>query len=472
MDRTLSTIAAIATPNGSGGIGIIKISGSRASHIAERLFRRVVNSKNGLHVSIPKDEWQSHRFYYGHIVDPNSRQMIDEVMVVLMRGPRSYTREDVVEIHLHSGPAVLRAVLEQVLDSGALLAEPGEFTKRAFLNGRIDLTQAEGIIDLIHARTDRSRRVAAVQVRGDMAEHISAIRREMLDILAEFEAAIDFPDDVDDALDFNGVSNRLQKEVIHPLNRLIERSENGRILRNGLKVVIVGKPNVGKSSLMNRLLGTERAIVTPIPGTTRDTIEDSISIQGIPVVFTDTAGIHDTQDPIERIGITRAHTLMQDADLVLWVTEVHEPLSEEEVRFVEPLKDLKIIWVMNKSDLTAESDPMDMDSPERFATVPRLLVSAKENSGIESLKAQIADMSIQFDSSAENAIIPNLRQKERIENGFQHATVVVEGLKEETPPELLTIDLQNAIDALGDVLGITFREDILDRVFSRFCIGK
>ncbi len=469
LDKTQSTIAAIATPAGSGGIGIIKISGARASHIGERLFRRV-HSKTGVRASIPKGEWETHRFYYGHIVDPDTGHMIDEVMIVLMRGPRSYTREDVVEIHLHSGAAVLRAVLERVLESGAVLAEPGEFTKRAFLNGRIDLTQAEGIIDLIHARTDRSRKIAAVQVRGKMAERIAAIRREMLDILAELESAIDFPDDIDDALDFIGMSNRLQKEVIHPLGRFIEHSEGGRLLRDGAKVIIAGKPNVGKSSLMNRLMGTERAIVTPIPGTTRDTIEDNTSIQGIPVVFTDTAGLHETRDPVERIGVDRARASIQDADLVLWVTEAHVPITNEDLVLVEPFKNQKIIWVVNKSDLLSPSDSIDF--PKRYKALPRLLVSAKEDVGIDSLKNQIAEMCVRSDFNTENPIIPNLRQKGCIEAGFQHAKAVAEGLKTETPPDLLTIDLQAALDALGEVIGITFREDILDRVFSRFCIGK
>ncbi|MFP4346915.1 MAG: tRNA uridine-5-carboxymethylaminomethyl(34) synthesis GTPase MnmE [Desulfococcaceae bacterium] len=469
MDKTRPTIAAIATPTGSGGIGIIKISGARASHIAERLFRRV-RSKTGERVSIPEEKWETHRFYYGHIVDPDTRQMIDEVMIVLMRGPRSYTREDVVEIHLHSGSAVLRAVLERVLDSGAVLAEPGEFTKRAFLNGRIDLTQAEGIIDLIHARTDRSREIAAVQVRGEMAERIAAIRREMLEILAELEGAIDFPDEVDDDLDFIGISNRLQIEVIHPLSRLIEQSKSGRLLRDGLKVIIAGKPNVGKSSLMNRLMGTERAIVTPIPGTTRDIIEDSASIQGIPVVFTDTAGLHDTQDPVERIGIDRAHASIQDADLLLWVTEAHVPITKEDFGLVELFKNQKMIWVANKSDLLSQSDSIDF--PERYAAIPRLLVSAKENKGIDSLKNEITNMCIRSEFIAENPIVPNLRQKVCIESGYRHAKAAAEGLKTEMPSELLAIDLQAALDALGEVIGITFREDILDRVFSRFCIGK
>jgi len=469
LDKTQSTIAAIATPAGSGGIGIIKISGTRSSYIAGRLFRRG-HSKNGERVSIPKEEWETHRFYYGHIIDPDTRQMIDEVMIVLMRGPRSYTREDVVEIHLHSGPAVLRAVLERVLDCGAVLAEPGEFTKRAFLNGRIDLTQAEGIIDLIHARTERSREVAAVQVQGEMAERIVTIRRKLMEILAELEGAIDFPDDVDDALDFIELSNRLHAEVIHPLGCLLQQSESGRFIRDGLKVVIAGKPNVGKSSLMNRLMGTERAIVTPIPGTTRDAIEDSTSIQGIPVVFTDTAGLHDTHDPVERMGVERAYRLIGDADLVLWMTEAHAPITEEDCGFVELFPLQKMIWVLNKSDLLNQSDSIGF--PERYASIPRLVVSAKENIGIDSVKNQIAEMCIQSDLSTENPIVPNLRQKKRIEAGLHHAKAVDEGLHTETPPELLTIDLQAALDALGEVIGITFREDLLDQIFSRFCIGK
>lgn len=470
MDRTRRTIAAIATPAGTGGIGIIKISGPLSQQIALRLFRRVLPDADDRLSLLHERDWESHRFYYGHVVDPENLQIIDEVMIVLMRGPRSYTREDVVEIHLHSGPAVLRAVLALVLDSGAVLAEPGEFTKRAFLNGRIDLSQAEGIIDLIHARTEQSRKVAALQVRGDLGERISFIRRELLEILTEFEAAIDFPEDIEDSFDFNRILHRIHTQVIDPLTHLIDQFDSGHFLRTGVKVIIAGRPNVGKSSLMNRLMGKERAIVTPIPGTTRDTIEDNISIRGIPVVLIDTAGIHNSDDPVEQLGIERARIQIHEADLVLYLSEAHLPATEEDLHFLSCLGDQKTIWVLNKADLA--KNRKGIEASMALASVPQITVSAKGNLGIDSLKACIEEMCLGLDLNTENPVVPNLRQKEEVQIALFHAQAIFDGLKTDIPPELLSLDLQSALDALGEVIGITFREDILENIFSRFCIGK
>lgn len=473
MDKTRSTIAAIATPPGSGGIGIIKISGPEAPNIAARLFRRPLPSSDATGEMAPmaNDQWKSHRFYYGFIVHPQTLQVLDEVMAVLMRGPRSYTREDVVEIHVHSGQAVLRAVLESVLSCGAVPASPGEFTKRAFINGRIDLTQAEGVIDLINARTERSREIAAVQVRGEMNNRISEIRNVLLNIMTEFEAAIDFPEDVEESTDSQRALLQLRNQVIDPLSELLRQYDNAHVLRDGVKVVIAGRPNVGKSSLMNRLMGKERAIVTPVPGTTRDTIEDVISIQGIPIVLTDTAGLHHTDDPVERIGIERAHSYIQEADIVLFMTEASQAPSSDDFLFLQNRLEQKIIWVVNKSDLIDASYLLPQP-PVEFATVPRISISAKENSGINALMALITQTAVDENIFRESLLVPNFRQKDAIETGLQHAKAAADGLDIETPTELICIDIQSSLDTLGEVIGVVFQEDILDHIFSRFCIGK
>lgn len=463
MDST--TIAAIATPAGIGGIGIVRISGPHASQIAETVFRQTGGGRRP-----GQFRPESHRFYYGHVVSPESGQVLDEALLVLMKAPRSYTREDVVEVHIHSGPAALRAVLDLVLRQGAVLAAPGEFTRRAFLSGRIDLTQAEAVIDLINARTERALHSATAQVQGVLRDRVATIRAAIRDILAETEAAIDFPEEVGEGIDAAAMLRRLTDEALIPVQTLAALYDAGHILRDGLRVVVAGKPNVGKSSLMNRLLERERAIVTPIPGTTRDFIEEGLVIRGIPILLTDTAGLRSSVDPIEQIGIERTVSRIEGADLVLFMTAAGGPLTEEDREIQERIRDKAVIWVENKSDLIAgvDSDP----PPEIWRRMPRVSISALCDQGIDELKEMIETMALMPSLAVESAIIPNLRHRHLFLAAASALTAAVEGIQDGIPFELVNMDIQSARDVLGEVVGDVVREDILDRIFERFCIGK
>ena len=469
MENT--TIAAIATPVGVGGIGIIRVSGPKALHIAQAVFRRFdTQCRQAPFLPV------SHRFYYGHIVASESEQIsgtgriLDEVLLVMMKAPRSYTREDVLEIHVHSGPAVVRSILDLVLRHGAVMASPGEFTRRAFLNGRIDLTQAEAVIDIINAQTESALHVAAAQIHGELKRHIESIRADIIEILVETEAAIDFPDDVGDGIDDAMILAKLQKNIVSPLRALMARYDAGHVLREGLRVTVAGKPNVGKSSLMNRLLEKDRAIVTPIPGTTRDFIEESLVIRGIPIVLTDTAGLHPTEDPIEKIGIERTVSRIKDADLVLFMTETGNTLTDEDKEICDIVRNKKVIWVENKCDLDA--GPGDVAPPESWRRLPKVSISALYDQGIDSLKQTIETIALQPSLNCEGALIPNLRQKHVIEAAVAALLAADEGIQNRMPFELVNMDMRLACDLLGEILGMKTREDILDSIFERFCIGK
>lgn len=460
-----STIAAIATPVGIGGIGIVRISGPQAPDIARTVFRRAGDepTRQAFHM-------ESHRFYYGHVVIPESGGVLDEALLVLMKAPRSYTREDVVEVHIHSGPAALRAVLDLVLRQGAALAAPGEFTRRAFMNGRIDLTQAEAVIDLINARTERALHSATAQVQGGLRDRIVSIRAVVRELLAETEAAIDFPEEVGEGIDDAAFLERLTREALLPLQDLAARYDAGHILRDGLKVVVAGKPNVGKSSLMNRLLERERAIVTPIPGTTRDFIEESLVIRGIPILLTDTAGLRPSLDPIEQIGIERTVSRIEGADLVLFMTAAGAPLTEEDREIHDRIRDKAVIWVENKRDLIGGgiSDP----PPEAWRWMPRVSISALHDQGIDDLKEMIETVALAPSLACESAIIPNLRHLHLILAGVAALSAAADGIRSGTPFELVNMDIRSAQETMGEVIGEVIQEDILDRIFERFCIGK
>ena len=396
MDR--STIAALATPVGSGGIGIIKISGDNALSIAASIFRKSTPPPEALSDSLrdpygpPGSSFKSHRLYYGHVVDPESNRILDEVLLSVMMAPYTYTREDVVEINAHSGPVAIRGILELVLKKGARLAEPGEFTQRAYLNGRIDLTQAEAVIDIINAKTQKSLEIATAQVKGDMRECIEAIRGSMLEILTDIEAAIDFPEDVGDILEPSRTVEFVRRNIVEPLNDLVNLYDDAHVLRDGLKLVVVGRPNVGKSSLMNRLIKKDRAIVTPIPGTTRDLIEETINIRGIPVIISDTAGLHETTDPVEVIGISKAQECIDDSDLVLFMVDVSEPLTHEDDKIYETIQEKETILVLNKIDLVDEDFGFEM--PDMWRRRHSVRTSALYNIGFTGLKDLIADVSM------------------------------------------------------------------------------
>ncbi len=461
-----TTIAAIATPVGIGGIGIIRISGPEALPIAQNLFRRSPDNSTPFSGSEPL----SHRMYHGYIMDPETGRMADEVMLVFMRAPRSYTREDVVEIQTHAGPAVLRTVLELVFRHGARLAEPGEFTRRAFLNGRIDLTQAEAVADMTRVHADQSLRIAASLIRGELKTQIEHIRADLFRVLAGTEAAIDFPEDVGETITAEQLAGILRNTVMEPLAALASHYENAHILRDGLKMVVAGRPNVGKSSLMNRLLKKERSIVTEIPGTTRDTIEEHLMIRGVSVVMTDTAGLHESDDPVEKIGIERARERIREADLVLFMTDGSKPLTPEDIRIHEDVRNQQVIRVINKADLMDEQEWPD--TPEDWAAMPRVRISAKYGQGIGQLREMIADIALKDALRPENTIVPNMRHQKLIEAALDSLEKAATGLDNDMPFELVNMDIREAFDLLGEIIGVTIREDVLDEIFSTFCIGK
>ncbi len=468
----LPTIAAIATPSGSGGIGIIRISGPDAYGIGLSVFRHAA-SRDPLVEQLSTilfSNIKSHYLYYGHIFDRSKNQIIDEVLITFMKAPRTYTREDIVEIHAHAGPYILKAILELVINKGAQLAEPGEFTRRAFLNGRIDLTQSEAIVDLINAKSSLALKVATSQVSGDLSQKINQIREILLSILTEFEAAIDFPDEVGDILNVQSIKRQVESSVLNPLHEMINNHEETGFLRKGVKIVIVGGPNVGKSSLMNQLVNKERSIVTSIPGTTRDLIEEHLTLNGIHTILSDTAGIHDTDDPVEIIGIERAQAQIDSADLILFMIQAGTAISENEANIYKRIQAGDIILVVNKSDLV---DPeYKPDIPPQWMTVPTLLVSALYNHGIDQLKNLITNKFSDQLKEGRDLVIPNLRHKLALEKCLESAMKFYSGLKNAIQCDLLAIDLKESIDALNEITGETVALDILDRIFQDFCIGK
>jgi tRNA modification GTPase len=472
-----STIAAIATPGGRGGIGIIKLSGSKALSIASAIFSPAKSDpQKRLGQLRPLSEragngFKSHRLYYGHIYDSEKQRVLDEVLLSVMKAPRSYTREDVVEINAHGGQAAVNAILELVLRCGARLADPGEFTKRAFLNGRIDLTQAEAVVDIINARTAKSLIMATGNVTGNLKRQVERIRAHLVEHLTRIEAGIDFPDDVAEIVDPKKFIPAIQSSVIKPLQSLIQQYDEGNVLRDGLKVVVVGRPNVGKSSLLNCLVQKERAIVTALPGTTRDTIEEHLNINGFPIILADTAGLHTPADPIEQIGIKKAMESINRADLVLFMVEANCALRDEDYKIFEQVKSRPTIIVINKIDLVREDDCLVI--PKDWNSFNCARVSALYDRGISDLKEQIFEAAFGKNRIDINEkIIPNLRQKLLLEDSLKAAEAIGRELENGLPMELIAIHLQDAIDALGQVLGTSVKVDVLEEIFSRFCIGK
>lgn len=456
------TIAAIATPPGRGGIGIIKISGKDAVSVASSIFRR-----SGLQPH-EKPVLESHRIYHGYIVESGGR-VLDEVLLSIMKAPRSYTREDVVEINAHSGRLVLTEILELLFSRGVRPAEPGEFTKRAFLNGRIDLSQAEGIIDVINARTRRALEIAGVQARGLFGHSVQSIRSRLVRIVAQLEAEIDFAEDSPQDWVSDAVS-ALQGEVIEPISGMLRGYRSARIYRDGVRVSVVGRPNVGKSSLVNRLIREDRVIVTPFPGTTRDLIEEELEIEGIPVILADTAGMHAAIDPVERIGIQKATECLLRSDLVLFMVEADHALSEEDFEIYRLIGQKPAILVINKSDLLPGGQEFFL--PKEWS-LPRVLTSVLYDRGVDRLKELLLkSLEAEDGGSGEDRYLPNLRQKLSLEKCRNAASAALRGIQERVPEDLVAIDLREALDALGEVTGDSVKESILNEIFSRFCIGK
>jgi len=468
-----STIAAIATPSGRGGIGIVKLSGKKAVAIAEAIFRRAARRSPGANKA-ERDKpfkFDSHHLYYGHIFDPESNKILDEVLLTVMLSPNSYTREDVVEVNVHSGPVVLSEILSLAIKLGARLAEPGEFTKRAYLNGRIDLTQAEAVIDIINAKTIKSLELATSQVKGELKTRIETNRNCLVDLLTDVEAAIDFPEDVDDCLYNAKAVILLEKRILADLRALIQNYRSSHVLRDGLKMIVVGKPNVGKSSLVNRLIMKDRVIVTEIPGTTRDLIDEAVIIHGIPVIITDTAGLHRASDPIEAMGIEKTLERLETSDLVLFMVDASCVLSEIDSMIYDKIKEKEHILVLNKMDLVCNG--FEPDLPESLEKTMSSRISALYNEGINELKEKIKEKIIdegRFNS--ENIVVPNIRHTLSLEKSANSVKDAISGLKGSLPAEIVAIDLREAISILGEIIGITAKEDVIENIFSRFCVGK
>ena len=461
------TICAIATPIGEAGIGLIKISGPEALSLARGLFKP----------RHPDLTIRSHTLHFGCILDPGTGEVIDEVLLSYMAAPRTYTREDVVEINCHSGYAVLSRILELVLASGARLAEPGEFTRRAFLNGRIDLSQAEAVIEIIRSRSEQGLLLANRHLRGDIRSAVENWRETLLQAQSRIEAFIDFSEDLPDEMEEEtpaclDLLEEIQKSVIAPLDSVLLRYEEGRVLREGLTLVLVGKPNVGKSSMLNALLGKDRAIVTAAPGTTRDVIEDSFLLSGVQVRILDTAGIRNLPDEIESHGIERTLRSVSEADVVLWLIDHSRPLTSEDRKVYDAVRASRYIILLNKSDL-APAFPVERVSDTFAGPAPILRISVKNPSDIVRLKTYLAETFLtQPIEHCRSEIIPNLRQKECLENARGALMRAREVLVSGAYGELASLEIQTARKQLEAILGWENDGELLDRIFSQFCVGK
>ncbi len=455
------TIAAISTPFGESGIGIVRISGFSAESIARKLFK----SKSD------QPHFISHRFHYGELIEPESGNPVDEVLIVLMKSPKTYTREDIVEIHCHGGYFILQKVLEIVLREGARMALPGEFTKRAFLNGRIDLTQAEAVVDLIRAKTQTSLEIANQQLRGSLYREMTELRSRLVERLALIEAHIDFPEEEIEPIAFRELEEDLKKTVCQ-MEEWIASYEEGKIFREGISCAIVGKTNVGKSSLLNVLLKEERAIVTPIPGTTRDVIEEVLNIYGIPVRLMDTAGLRKPADSIEQEGVRRAKERVVDSDFVLLMLDGSRALDDDDNEIFEEIKGKKKVIVLNKNDLSLKITTEEVK--RFFPEDPIISTSALKNEGIDDLKKTIYTSLVHRDVRAtpEHLIVANIRHKTALIQVKDNLSNALKGLEEGTSLEFIAFEIRSALDAMGETVGETTTEEVLNRIFEQFCVGK
>jgi tRNA modification GTPase len=452
------TIAAIATPLGEGSLAVLRISGAQALTVAERVFRPAGTSSQ-LPTHAP-----SHSLHYGYVMREGQR--IDEVLLSVMRAPRTFTREDVVEISCHGGVFGARQVLDAVLAAGARLAEPGEFTRRAFLNGRIDLAQAEAIADLIHARTELALAAANEQLAGSLSKRVNAVRDDLMTALAHIEAHLDFPDEDIKPDTRRQLEGRLEA-AIAAMKELLATAHEGQVLRQGIRAAIIGRPNVGKSSLLNQLLARDRAIVSPIPGTTRDTIEETANVRGIPVVFVDTAGLRDTVDAIEQEGIRRTRMAASRAELILHVLDSSEPLTETDRGYLSEFRDTLRVLVLNKSDCPRQ---LRLAPESEAASVP---VSCLTGAGMENLKSVLVKLVRDgFVGGAMHDVMINARHEDALRRGMAAADRAVAALREDFPLDLVAIDLRISAQAVGEIVGKTTTEDLLDSIFSQFCLGK
>jgi tRNA modification GTPase len=458
------TIAAISTPLGEGGIGIVRLSGKDSIEIAEKIFTSPKNKS--------LKDVGSHRLIYGFIKDPLTGEKIDEVLLTVMLPPHTYTKEIVVEINCHGGMLPLRRALELVLKAGARLAEPGEFTKRAFMNGRIDLSQAEAVLDLIRSKTNESRRIAMQQLQGGLSEKITTLRDRLTELCAHLEAYIDFPEDeieVTSKEEMVASIENIEKE----LWGLLRSYEEARFFREGLSTAIVGRPNVGKSSLLNALLKKDRAIVTELPGTTRDVIEEYLNINGLPLRVMDTAGIRAVQDIAEKEGVKRSLQSIEDADLVIALLDGSESLKDEDFEVIRKARDKNTIFVINKCDLPPVLDKSMLTSHHSSSPSGILDISATRGDGLDELKEKIFDSCLKnWREGREGVVVTNIRHKMTIETAMSSLAMARKSFIESSPLEIIALELRDSLDRLGEIVGAVTTEDILNKIFNDFCIGK
>jgi tRNA modification GTPase len=457
------TIAAISTPLGEGAIAIVRLSGPDAISIADRVFRSPSGKKL---VDVP-----THTIHYGKLQDPQTGNIVDEVMVSVMRAPKTFTREDVVEMNCHGGLVTVNRVLQLVLNSGARMAEPGEFTKRAFLNGRIDLSQAEAVMDLIRAKTDKAMNVALNQMEGRLSKLIRKLRQEILEVLAQVEVNIDYPeyDDVEEMTHEMLLKKSLY--VKQEIEKLLRTSQQGKILREGLSTVIIGRPNVGKSSLLNALVHENKAIVTNIPGTTRDVIEEYVNVRGVPLRLIDTAGIRETEDIVEKIGVERSQQVLKEADLILLVLNYSEELTPEDERLFEAAKGMDVIVIVNKTDLPQK---INMEQVQKLAKNHKIVTtSLLEEKGIDELEEAIASLFFEGSIESQDATyVSNSRHIALLNQALKAINDAIEGVQAYMPVDMVQIDLTRTWELLGEIIGESVHESLIDQLFSQFCLGK
>ncbi|KNY29734.1 tRNA uridine-5-carboxymethylaminomethyl(34) synthesis GTPase MnmE [Pseudobacteroides cellulosolvens] len=454
------TIAAISTPPGTGGIGIIRISGEKSFKIASRIFKGAVEFEN----------IKTHTINYGKIIDPSSHETLDEVLVSKMKRPASFTKEDVVEINCHGGIIVLRKILGLIVKEGARIAEPGEFTKRAFLNGRIDLSQAEAVIDLINSKTDAGSKAALNQLEGKLSKKLKEVREKLIELIAHIEVTVDYPEH-----DIEEITGDMVYESLKPIKSLIynisETFENGRMIREGLNVVIVGRPNVGKSSLLNELSGKNKAIVTDIPGTTRDIIEEYINIKGIPIKLIDTAGIRETEDVVERIGVERAKKAVNESDLTIMMIDGEAGIISEDIEIFNEVRNKRNIVILNKIDISSNDKIKEIEN--YFKDYNLIKISIKTGSGIEKIEEELTGL---FNKGSlrlnDEILLTNIRHKNMIDKCMVSIDNALSAYDGGMPLDMITIDIKDAAYYLGQITGESVNEQVLNEIFKRFCIGK
>lgn len=460
----METIAAISTAIGNGGIGIIRMSGKESFKILEKIFKNSKGEKLDL------NKIKGYTIQYGTIVDSKTNEKIDEVLVSFFKNPKSYTREDMCEINSHGGMIIEKQILEQCLKNGAILAEPGEFTKRAFLNGRIDLSQAESIMDLINSKTEKELKASINQLQGDLSNKINEIRHDLLDIMADIEASIDYPEyDIEEVT--NSKALGILNNTKNKLERLKDTFRSGKILKEGIKTAIIGRPNAGKSSLLNKILKEERAIVSEIEGTTRDTIEEFITIKGIPLKIIDTAGIRKTSDKIEEIGVKKALDIAKDAELVLVILDNSKDLTEEDREILKLAESKNSIILLNKVDLKENN----LEKSEELKKLNKRIIkiSAKNGNGIEELYNEIENMfQIKNLETDGEIIITNIRHKNQIEYAINNINEAINAVKNNLPIDIISISIKQTLEDLGKITGENVSEDIINEIFSKFCLGK